>query len=178
MTNLFRLDHLAARVFGACVAASASISCAAALTGLVAIPAQPISSAGYVTAVQKSNSSKVVVRYKVVPLSSAGLSATVSLTFSAVTDAAANVRFTSDAGLKMLASQALVPLPMGSSELDIQVVPEADGLFYLNVFTTQNGATSAISIPIAAGSGKPRLDAMGEAKPSAAGEKIISMPVR
>ena len=178
MTNLFRLDHLAARVFGACVAALTSMSCAAALTGLIAIPGQPISSAGYVTAVQKSNSSKVVVRYKVAPLASAGLPATVSLTFSAVTDAAANVRFTSDAGLKMLASQGLVPLPMGSSELDIQVVPEADGLFYLNVFTTQNGATSAISIPIAAGSGKPKLDAMGEAKPSSAGEKIISMPVR
>ncbi len=178
MTNLFHLDHLVARAFCAALAASTSISCAAGLPTLVAAPGQPATGAGFITAVQKSNGSRVVVRYKVSSASGAGVPVTVNLTFGAVNDAAANVRFTSDAGLRLIASQAPMPLPMGSSELDFQAVSESDGLFYINVFTTQNGATSAMSIPVAVGNGKPRLDAMGVTKPSTAGEKIISIPVR
>lgn len=178
MTKSFSLDHRAARVFCAIVAVSSSISCGAAVPTLTAIPGQPANAAGFVTAVQKSNGSRVVVRYRVAPPPGAGLPATVSLTFNAVTDAAAAVRFTTDAGLRLLASQASVPLPLGSSELDIQAIPGGDGLFYLNVFTTQNGATSAMSIPIAVGTVAPKLDAVGVTKPAADGQKIISLPVR
>jgi hypothetical protein len=178
MTNLFSLNHLAARAFYAALAALSSISSVAAVSTSNAFPGQSPGAAGLRIAVQKSNGARVVVRYKVAPTTGVGLPATVSLTFSAVTDAAATVRFTSDAGLRLLASQASVALPLGSSALDIQVTPEADGLFYLNVFTTQNGATSAMSIPVAGGGGTPKLDAVGVTKPSAGGQKIISLPVR
>lgn len=178
MTNLFSLDRLAARAFGVSLAALTSVSCAAALPILIATPGQPASAADFATAPQKSNGSRVAVRYRVAPAASAGAPATISLTFSGVTDAAASVRFSSDAGLRLLASPAPVPLPAGSSEIEIQAVAEADLLFYLNVFTTQNGITSAISVPVTTGNRKPKLDPMGEMKPSAPGEKIISMPVR
>ncbi len=178
MTNLFGFSHFRMQIFVASAMALTSLSCAAALPSLIAVPGQPSSAAGFVTATQKSNGAKVVLRYKVAQAVSAGVATTVSLTFSDVTDTAASVRFTSDPGLRLLAAQAAVPLPLGSSEVDIQAVADSDGLFYLNVFTTQNGATSAISIPVAAGNAKPKLDAMGAPKPSAGGEKIISMPVR
>ena len=179
MANPFiSLDHLAAQAFCAAVVALSSISCAATLPMLTAVPGKPASTTGFVNAVQKSNGSRVILQYKVGTAANAGLPITVNLTFSAVTDAAASVRFTSDAGLRLLASDASVRLPLGSSELDIRAVPDANGLFYLNVFTSQNGATSAVSIPVSVGNGKPKLDAMGETKPSADGEKVISMPVR
>ena len=178
MTNILHLDHLVTRALCVALAALTSISCAAGLPTLIAAPGQPATGVGFVTAVQKSNGSRVVVRYKVSPASSVGVPVTVNLTFSAVNDAAANVRFTSDVGLRLIASQAPMPLPMGSSELEIQAVPESDGLFYINVFTTQNNATSAMSIAVGVGNGKPKLDSMGATKPSAAGEKIISIPVR
>ncbi len=178
MTNTFSLNHRVARVFFAMLAVSSSISCGAAVPVLTAIPGQPANFAGFVTPVQKSNGSRVIVGFRVTPTPGAGLPATVSLTFSAVTDAAAGVRFTSDAGLRLLAPQSSVPLPLGASELDIQAIPEADGLFYLNVFTTQNGATSAMSIPIAVGTVAPKLSPVGVTKPTADGQKIISLPVR
>ena len=178
MTNIFRLGHRAVRVFCAIAAVSSSISCGAAAPTLTAIPGPPVNTAGFVAAVQKINGAQVLVSYRVTPATGASLPATVSLTFSAVTDAVASVRFTVDTGLRLLASQSPVPLPLGSSVLDIQAIPEADGLFYLNVFTTQNGATSAMSIPIAVGVAAPKLEAVGLTKPAADGQKIIALPVR
>ena len=57
-------------------------------------------------------------------------------------------------------------------------VPSAQGIGYLHVFTTQNGATSATTIPVQVGKAPTSLPAAGELKQDAAGEKIRSMQVK
>ncbi|WP_431274392.1 hypothetical protein ACQ858_20575 [Variovorax ureilyticus] len=79
----------------------------------------------------------------------------------------------------MGATPAAATLPSGqATTMTVEVVPSAQGMAYLHVFTTQNGATSATSIPVQVGKAQPALPAAGELKQDAAGEKIRSMQVK
>lgn len=78
-----------------------------------------------------------------------GQPTTVTLVFGAVRDTQATVRFTTDAVLTL--TSALAPLklfPLGESQLVVQAVPHTGGLFYINIFTTQDGITSVTSVPV------------------------------
>ncbi len=115
------------------------------------------------------------MQYRVDASAGAGQPASVRLIFSGVTDPDASVRFTADASLS---SPASAGLPIGTSELTLRIVPSSDGLFYLNAFISQRGATSVVSIPVSSGKAEPKLKSMGESKPTPDGEKIIPLPVR
>ena len=56
--------------------------------------------------------------------------------------------------------------------------PASEGIAYLNVFTTQNGVTSATSIPVRVGGAAPKLPRAGELQKTPAGDAVISMPAR
>jgi hypothetical protein len=101
------------------------------------------------------------------------------LEFGGVTDPdGATVRFSADAGLRVSGSDALA-LPMASrTTATVTVVSEQEGLAYLNVFITQKGAMSAISIPIQTGAAAPVLKSSGELKSTPDGESIITMPAK
>lgn len=60
--------------------------------------------------------------------------------------------------------------------ITVNVVPAADGTVYLDVFTRQNGRSSAQSVPLKVGSGKVTLQQPGTAKPAPGGERVISLP--
>jgi len=57
-------------------------------------------------------------------------------------------------------------------------VSEREGLAYLNVFITQKGAVSAVSIPIQTGAAAPVMKTSGELKSTPDGENIITMPAK
>lgn len=123
--------------------------------------------------VQKSNGSGVQVSYRADGLARVGQPFAVTLYFAAVTDAEATVRLAADAGLQMSVTEAAIPLSLGTSELALTVTPVADGLAYLNVFTSQNGAGGVTSIPVQTGDAAPRLPSRGELKPSVDGEPPV-----
>jgi hypothetical protein len=132
------------------------------------------------TAPMKPGGSGIVVQYRIDGTPKAGTAVPVALRFDGITDPAGGmVRFTGDGGLTIAGSPGPQALPAGqASTLTLQVVPDADGIGYLHVFTTQNGATSATSITVQVGKPPSVLPASGSLKDTPAGDKILTMPVK
>jgi len=131
------------------------------------------------TAARKPNDAGVTLRFRLDAVPQVGRGTPVVLEFGGVTDPeGATVRFTADAGLKVSGSDTLA-LPMARrTSATVTVVSEQEGLAYLNVFITQKGAMSAISIPIQTGTAAPVLKSSGELKSTPDGENIITMPAK
>lgn len=130
------------------------------------------------TAVQKSNGAGVAVQYRVDGVPRAASATSVVLQFDDVTDPqGASVRFTADPGLT-LRNGAPLTLPAGQrSTATLSVIGESDGLRYLNVFVTQGGASSAISIPIQTGAA-PLMKPQGDTQTTKEGDSIVTMPAK
>jgi len=130
------------------------------------------------TAVQKSNDSGVVVQYRVDGAPQAGRATSVALQFDGVTDPqGASVRFTADPGLTLRNGGPLTLSTGQRGSATVSVVSESDGLRYLNVFVTQGGSSSAISIPIQAGTA-PLMKSQGDIQGTKEGDSIITMPAK
>ena len=128
---------------------------------------------------QKPNGSGIVVRYRLDATPLAGRSVPVELALERIVGANASVRFEADAGLRLAGGADPRALIAGrTAALTVDVVPGGEGTSYLHVFTTQDGVTSVASIPVSVGKGTAALPAVGELKPTAEGDKIISMPVK
>lgn len=160
---------------------TACLSCGAGpASSTTSATATPISRAlptDLVSTMQKPNGSRITVRYRVEGTATINQPVTITLVFDVVTDDTATVRLTADPELLMSGVAAKVTLPKGSSELSLQATPRSDGLFYVNVFTTQAGATSVISVPVQSGNTAPKLSQQGEAKQAPDGERLIALPV-
>ncbi|MEJ8826360.1 hypothetical protein WKW80_30785 [Variovorax humicola] len=132
-------------------------------------------------AVKKPNGSGVDVQYSVDDSVRIGQAATVVIQFGAISDpAGGSARFTADPGLT-LAGADEIRLPTGqTTTVTLRATPGSDGIAYVNVFTTQNGLTSATSIPVRVGAAaaSPKLRSAGELQKLPAGDAVISMPAR
>jgi len=62
--------------------------------------------------------------------------------------------------------------------LELRVTPQADGVHYLDVFTTQNGRSSAQSVALKVGNAVAAMKRNGAAQTTPSGEKIISLPAQ
>jgi hypothetical protein len=148
-----------------------------------AIAAQPVPGDAFIRAPQKPNGSGVDVRYRVEGKPAIGKPTRVEIVLRGVTDPnGALVRLTADAALRVDNSAAPMNVPAGPvNSLDVTVIPQGEGLAYLNVFVSQGGATSSISIPIQTGAvntGASNKSAPGRLKDLPTGDKILSMPVK
>jgi hypothetical protein len=128
----------------------------------------------------KSNGSGVSVQYRVDGAPQPGSALPIVLSFDGITDpAGASVRLTAEGGLSLVGGEATQALPAGkATTLTVQVVPGAEGVGYLHVFTTQRGATSATSVPVQVGKAPSALPASDALKQTPAGDKIHAMPVK
>lgn len=131
------------------------------------------------TVARKPNDSGVILKFRLDATPQVGRGTPVVLAFSGVTDPeGATVRLSADAGLSISGSDSLT-LPTGKrTSATVTVVSEREGLAYLNVFITQKGAVSAVSIPIQTGTAAPVLKSSGELKSTPDGENIITMPAK
>jgi hypothetical protein len=132
------------------------------------------------TAPKKVNGSGITVQYRVDPQPQAGQATSILLGFDGITDpAGATVQLRADAGLSLGPGATASTLPPGTvSTWTVEVVPAGQGIGYLHVFTSQNGTTSSISIPVQVGKAPSSMPSSGELKASPNGEKILSMPVK
>lgn len=142
------------------------------------VAAQPPMTAA---APRKANGSGIEVQFRIDGTPRVGVALTVSLGFEGVVpQTGASVRYAADAGLALADSYKVsASLPGGSSAptTTVQVIPSAEGLAYLHVFTTQRGVTSVSSIPVQVGTpaaAKTRSDL--QSTPD--GDVIRTMPVR
>ncbi|KQU82261.1 hypothetical protein ASC78_16805 [Variovorax sp. Root318D1] len=131
------------------------------------------------TAAQKPGSSGVKLRYRLDAVPQVGRATPIVLEFDRVTESdGATVRLSADRGLTLQGNTTLT-LPKGKrTTATVVVVSDGEGLAYLNVFITQGGASSAISVPVQTGTAAPALKSTGEIKPTPGGDSIITMPVK
>ncbi|MBS0342663.1 MAG: hypothetical protein JSS56_19280 [Proteobacteria bacterium] len=133
-------------------------------------------------AAQKPNGSGVEVRYRVLDTPALGQPTRVEIVLGKIKDPnGGTVRFSADPTLRLAGGGVQTSLPAGeTTTLTVTVVPQEEGLAYLNVFTTQNGLTSSTSIPVQAGAATPasKKPGAGKLKDTAEGEKILVMPVK
>ncbi|SFQ74803.1 hypothetical protein SAMN05216567_1373 [Variovorax sp. OK605] len=141
--------------------------------------AAPSHAAPLTVAARKPNDSGVTIQYSVAGVAQIGRPVSITLQFDGVTDpAGATVRLSTDAGLT-LATAGTLALPAGQrTSMTATVTSDREGLAYLNVFVTQNGAMSIVAIPVQTGSAAPSMKGAGEVKSSSEGEKIISSPAK
>ncbi|MEJ8845715.1 hypothetical protein [Variovorax rhizosphaerae] len=130
-------------------------------------------------AVKKKNGSGVDVQYSVDGSVGVGQAATVEIQFDGITDpAGGSARFSADAGLTLAGAGDLQLPPGQTTTVTLRATPGSEGIAYVNVFTTQNGLSSAISIPVQVGASAPKLRSAGELQKQPTGEAVISMPAR
>lgn len=146
-------------------------------------PKGALATAKWVTAASKHNGSGIRLSYSVPDALQAGQPARVQLRFSGVTAQGATVALRVPAGTELTADSGLaigrVPLAVGQvTTLDLRVVPTADGLQTLDVFTSQAERSSAQSVPLKVGSGTAKPQAPGKVMTTPSGEKIISLPAQ
>lgn len=154
---------------------------AAALQGAGA--AQPGSQAdGFVQAPRKAVGAGIDIRYRVVDTPAVGKPIRVEIVLGRITDpGGATARLTAESSLRLETNAGPYSFASGRDGLlQATVVPQAEGLAYLNLFVTQRGATSSTSIPIRtgdAGTSTP-LGATGRLKELPDGSKILSLPAK
>ena len=87
-----------------------------------------------------------------------GQAATLVIQFDNITDpAGGSARFTADTGLTLVGAEE-VRLPAGqATTVTVRATPASEGIAYVNVFTTQNGMSSATSIPVRVGEAAAKL---------------------
>lgn len=133
------------------------------------------------TAAAKHNGSGIRLDYSVPTAMLPGRTGSVQLRFGGVTGDDARVEWRAPAGGSVSSAvhgtATSVALPRGqATTLFLDVTPAADGMAYLDVFTSQGGRTSAQSVPLKVGSGAVVLKRDGAAQTMPSGEKVISLP--
>lgn len=129
---------------------------------------------------QKPNGSGVRVAYRLEGTPQVGKPLTITLQFNHVTHAGgAAASFTADSGLTLQTPDSLARLAQKqTTQQQVVVTPQAEGLFYVNVFTEQGGRKSAASIPVQVGTKRPVMKPLGPVTTDASGERVINMPAK
>ncbi|MDM0010809.1 hypothetical protein QTH87_00020 [Variovorax sp. J22P168] len=133
------------------------------------------------TAPMKAGGSGVVVQYQLDDAPAGGATVPVVLVFGNISDPdGATVRLSVDGGLSLApGGETVRRLPAGQAvSWTVELKAPAAGTGYLNVFTTQFGATSATSIPVQVGKAPAAMPASGSLKQGRDGEKILPMKVK
>lgn len=137
----------------------------------------------WVTAPPKPNGSGVVLKYSAPEAIKPGELATVKLQFSnvvAATGARLEVR-ASDPAVKVVIEGGTITGPVTMArgdfrEMEVQVSAAVDGLYYLSIFTTQDGRFTATSIPLRVGTAESKQKVQGKVLTTPSGEKVVSLP--
>jgi hypothetical protein len=141
---------------------------------------------GYTRVAAKKASSGIAFQYKLLSVPKVGEPLRISVIFDGATSPnGASAEMKADQALTMTIPFAAKTLAKGNTKQaqasnthEITVTPQAEGLFFVNVFTEQEGRTGASAIAIRVGDKPLNLPTVGTLKTDANGEKVISMPAQ
>jgi hypothetical protein len=160
-----------------------SVACSAAPVGdtpmlksAAAHAAAKHSSLHFVEARTKGNAPSVSMRYSVpesIPVNANGIA---TLEFSNVGGASdAHVEVRSSLGVSL----SSLNLSRGETRtLEVTVTSATDGVDYLDVFMSEGTRSSATSVPLHFGSGKPNLKQQGKLTAASDGKALVTLPAR
>ncbi len=131
---------------------------------------------GYTTLAAKDGGAGVVMSYKIEGTPAVGKPLIVSVNMSS--SANAETTLTADSGLSLQdPAQVLRSVAGQKSQHVITLTPQAEGRFYVNLFSTAEGRTSASSFAVQVGNSQASLKSGAPVQVGPNGERVKVMPV-
>lgn len=131
---------------------------------------------GYTTIAGKDGGAGVVMSFKIEGTPAVGKPLTVSVNMSS--SANAETILTADSGLTLQdPAQVLRSVAGQKSQHVITLTPQSEGRFYVNLFSTAEGRTSASSFAVQVGNSQTSLKSTAPVQVGPNGERVKVMPV-
>lgn len=164
---------------------AAAIACAL-FVGAAALPAVAADAKAkpmWVQAAAKHGGSGISLRYSVPDAVQPNQPIALQLQFGGVGEDDARVELRAPAGTTITdaggAAVTGLTLPRGqTTTLSLTVTGTADGMQFIDVFTTQGGRSTAQSVPLKVGKGELSLKKTGTLRVEPNGERVISLPAQ
>jgi hypothetical protein len=132
---------------------------------------------GFVPMASKKGSAGVDLAYRLDSTPEVGKPLTVHIQMFSRIDAQATVQ--AGEGLQLVApEQVMHALADVRTDHTVAVVPQAEGRFYISVFSNARGRSSASAIAVQVGKGAVQLKSAGKVQVMPSGERIISVPAQ
>jgi hypothetical protein len=132
---------------------------------------------GFSPMLANKRGSGVGLAYRIDATPTVGSPLTIRIQMNSASDAELMLR--AGEGLELLAPNQVLQSKAGQmAEHTVTVVPQAEGRFYLNIFSLANGRGSATAIAVQVGKGVVALKPAGKLQVTPSGERVISVPVQ
>lgn len=133
---------------------------------------------GFAHTTAKRGGSGVNVAYRIEGAARPNAPARITVELSGVTaPEGASASFSAEAPV-WLHSAAVGLKPNQTNTATLELTAPSDGMYYVNVFTTQAGRSSVVQIPVKVGAGAARLEKQGTVQTTPGGERVISLPAK
>jgi hypothetical protein len=155
------------------------------LAGLTAVPActagtpapLKVDQRGFASTAAKKGGSGVSVAYRIEGVARPNVPADITVELSGVgTQEGATASFSAEEPARLSGPATLNLRPNQTNTASLQVTAPSDGMYFVNVTTTQAGRSSVVQIPVKVGAGTPKLEKHGTVQTAPDGERVISLP--
>ena len=165
------VDQLRPLLTALAFALSAGIACAAGT------PRGKVDERGFVQIDTKKSGSGVRVAYRIDGEPQPGVPATMTVEFRGINaPAGAIASFGTEEPAVLTGPSTLKLKPGPPQSATVALTAAQDGIYFVNVTTTQAGRSSVVSIPVKVGAGGRRLERPGTVEITPSGERVISLP--
>jgi hypothetical protein len=136
-----------------------------------------VRSDGFTALQAKKMGAPVALAFAIQGTPTAGQPTTIRIQMASQFDAQATLR--ADAGLVLAQPAQVLRVAAGQTvEHSVVVTPQANGRYYLNIFSTANSLGSASSVALQVGKDTVQAKVHGKVQVLPSGERIISMPAQ
>ena len=134
---------------------------------------------GFVQTTAKRGGSGVEVAYRIEGAAQPNVPARITVELRGVTvQQGASVSFSAEQPAWLHSATAASLKPNQTNTATVELTAPSDGMYYVNVLTTQAGRSSVVQIPVKVGAGAPTLEKHGTVETTPGGEQVISLPAK
>lgn len=134
---------------------------------------------GFAHATAKRGGSGVNVAYRVEGAAQPNVPARITVELSGVTAReGASAAFSAEEPAWLHSAAAHSLKPNQTSTASLELTAPSDGMYFVNVTTTQAGRSSVVQIPVKVGAGAAKLEKQGAVQTTPSGERVISLPAK
>lgn len=140
---------------------------------------QKVDPRGFVHTMAKRGGSGVEVAYRIEGAAQPNVPARITVELSGVSvQQGASVSFSAEQPAWLHSAAAVSLKPNQTNTATLELTAPSDGMYYVNVLTTQAGRSSVVQIPVKVGAGAPTLQKHGTVQTTPGGERVISLPAK
>ena len=122
----------------------------------------------------KRGGSGVKVAYRIEGAAQPNVPARITVELSSVTaQEGATAAFSAEEPARLNGAAALSLRPNQTNSASLELTAPSDGMYFINVTTTQAGRSSIVQIPIKVGAGAARLERQGTVQTTPSGEQVL-----